>query len=112
MEVDLSTLVLIPAIAAVAPLATRAVGRWVAIPLVVFEILLGLILGPSVLGWVKDDPFIALFADFGLAMLFYLAGREIDFQAIRGTPILRAALARAISPRSLIKPADAVGEIA
>lgn len=90
MEVDLSTLVLIPAIAAVAPLATRAVGRWVAIPLVVFEILLGLLLGPSVLGWVQDDAFIALFADFGLAMLFYLAGREIDFTAIRGTPIVRA----------------------
>lgn len=97
MEVDLSTLVLIPAIAAVAPLATRAVGRWVAIPLVVFEILLGLLLGPAVLGWVQDDEFIALFADFGLAMLFYLAGREIDFPAIRGTPIVRAGIGWAVS---------------
>lgn len=97
MEVDLSTLVLIPAIAAVAPLATRAVGRWVAIPLVVFEIGLGLLLGPAVLGWVQDDEFIALFADLGLAMLFYLAGREIDFPAIRGTPIARAGMGWAVS---------------
>lgn len=97
MEVDLSTLVLIPAIAAVAPLATRAVGRWVAIPLVVFEIVLGLLLGPAVLGWVQDDAFIALFADLGLAMLFYLAGREIDFAAIRGAPIARAGVGWAVS---------------
>ena len=92
MTVDLSTLVLVPAIAAIAPLATRAVGRWLAIPLVVFEILLGLVLGPAVLDWVQEDAFIALFADFGLAMLFFLAGREIDFAAIRGAPIVRAGI--------------------
>lgn len=97
MTVDLSTLVLVPAIAAIAPLATRAVGRWIAIPLVVFEILLGILLGPDVLGWVQPDEFIALFADFGLAMLFYLAGREIDFAAIRGTPIARAGIGWLVS---------------
>lgn len=97
MTVDLSTLVLVPAIAAIAPLATRAVGRWLAIPLVVFEILLGLVLGPAVLDWVQADDFIALFADLGLAMLFYLAGREIDFAAIRGTPLVRAGLGWLVS---------------
>lgn len=97
MTVDLSTLVLVPAIAAIAPLATRAIGRWLAIPLVVFEILLGLVLGPAVLDWVQEDAFIALFADFGLAMLFYLAGREIDFAAIRGAPIVRAGIGWLVS---------------
>jgi Kef-type K+ transport system membrane component KefB len=97
VEVDVPTLVLVPAIAAVAPLATRAVGRWLAVPLVVFEILLGLVLGPAVLGWVQEDDFIALFADLGLAMLFYLAGREIDFPAIRGTPIIRAGIGWVVS---------------
>ena len=97
MTVDLSTLVLVPAIAAIAPLATRAVGRWIAIPLVVFEILLGILLGPDVLDWVQPDDFIALFADFGLAMLFYLAGREIDFAAVRGTPIARAGIGWLVS---------------
>ena len=110
MTVDLSTLVLVPAIAAIAPLAARAVGRWVAIPLVVFEIVLGIVLGPDVLDWVEPDEFIALFADFGLAMLFYLAGREIDFAAIRGTPLIRAgigwivSLAIAIGLGLLIEP--------
>ncbi len=97
MRVDLSTLVLVPAIAAIAPLAVRAVGRWLAIPLVVFEITLGILLGPDVLDWVEPDEFIGLFADFGLAMLFYLAGREIDFAAIRGTPLTRAGIGWLIS---------------
>ncbi|MGR2751547.1 cation:proton antiporter [Agromyces arachidis] len=97
MEVDLPTLVLIPAIAAIAPLAARSLGRWIAIPIVVFEIVLGVLLGPDVLGVVQDDAFIALFADLGLAMLFYLAGREIDFAAIRGTPTARASAGWLIS---------------
>lgn len=118
MTVDLSTLVLVPAIAAIAPLATRAIGRWLAIPLVVFEIVLGLVLGPAVLDWVQEDAFIALFADFGLAMLFYLAGREIDFAAIRGAPILRAgigwlvSLAIGITLGLLIEPGDGAAFVA
>jgi Kef-type K+ transport system membrane component KefB len=34
----------------------------------------------------------ALLADFGIAMLFFLAGNEIDFRAIRGRPLNRAAI--------------------
>ena len=41
--------------------------------------------------------FISLFADFGLAMLFFLAGREIDFAAIRGAPIVRAGIGWLVS---------------
>ncbi len=87
-----STMVLFPAIAVAAPLLVRAVGRWFAIPLVVFEIVLGLIVGPAILGWVVPTQFTALLADFGLAMLFFLAGNEIDFRAIRGRPLSRAAI--------------------
>ncbi|MFC5790593.1 cation:proton antiporter [Agromyces tardus] len=97
MEISTSALVLLPAIAVTAPLLVRGFGRWVAIPLVVFEIALGLVLGPAVLGWLKTDDFIGLFADFGLAMLFFLAGNEIDFRAIRGRPLGRAAIGWLIS---------------
>ncbi|RXZ47006.1 cation:proton antiporter [Agromyces binzhouensis] len=97
MHVDVPTLVLIPVIAAIAPLATRAFGKWLAIPVVIFEIVLGIALGPSLLGWVQPDPFIELISDFGLAMLFFLAGQEIDFEAIRGRPLVRASLGWAIS---------------
>ncbi|MBT2516073.1 cation:proton antiporter [Streptomyces sp. ISL-90] len=85
-------MVLIPAIAVAAPLLVRAIGRWAAIPLIVFEIVLGLLLGPALLGWVQPDDFTSLLADFGLAMLFFLAGNEIDFRTIRGRPISRAAI--------------------
>ena len=99
MEVDysLGTLVLIPAIAVVAPLLVRGLGRWVAVPLVVFEIVLGLILGPALLGWIQPGPFAQAFSDFGLAMLFFLAGSEIDFRAIRGRPIGRATIGWIVS---------------
>ncbi|WP_353828414.1 cation:proton antiporter [Agromyces sp. SYSU T0242] len=88
---------LIPAVAAFAPLLTRAAGRWIAIPVVIFEILLGIVLGPAVLGWIRTDAFIELIADFGLAMLFFLAGQEIDFEAIRGRPIWRAVAGWAVA---------------
>ncbi len=97
MQVDVPTLVLIPTIAAIAPLATRAFGRWIAIPVVIFEIVLGIALGPSALGWVQPDAFIELLSDFGLAMLFFLAGQEIDYEAIRGRPLARASIGWAIS---------------
>lgn len=97
MEISIGTMVLVPAIAVAAPLLVRAIGRWVAIPLVVFEIVLGLLLGPAVLGWIVPDDFMTLLADFGLAMLFFLAGNEIDFRAIRGRPLSRAAIGWIIS---------------
>jgi Kef-type K+ transport system membrane component KefB len=97
MEISTGALVLVPAIAVAAPLLVRAVGRVIAIPLVVFEIVLGLILGPAVLGWIQTDDFITLFADLGLAMLFFLAGNEIDFRAVRGRPLTRASIGWIIS---------------
>ncbi|AWB95726.1 cation/H(+) antiporter [Agromyces badenianii] len=97
MDVSIGTMVLVPAIAVAAPLLVRLIGKWVAIPLVVFEIVLGLALGPAVLGWVAPDAFMSLLADFGLAMLFFLAGNEIDFRSIRGRPLSRAAIGWIIS---------------
>jgi Kef-type K+ transport system membrane component KefB len=97
MHISIGTMVLVPAIAVAAPLLVRAIGRWVAIPLVVFEIMLGLLLGPAMLGWIVPDDFMALLADFGLAMLFFLAGNEINFRAIRGRPLNRAAIGWIIS---------------
>lgn len=97
MEYSISTMVLVPAIAVAAPLIVRGIGRWVAIPLVVFEIVLGLVMGPSVLGWVVPEEFMGMLSEFGLAMLFFLAGNEIDFRTIRGRPLSRAAIGWIIS---------------
>jgi Kef-type K+ transport system membrane component KefB len=64
----------------------------VRLPLVVLEIVLGIVVGPQVLGWAEPGPVIEVLARFGLAALFFLAGFEIDFPAIRGGPLLSAAL--------------------
>ncbi|PPL18354.1 cation:proton antiporter [Microterricola pindariensis] len=92
MDISIPSLILIAAIAVAAPLLGRGLGRFVKIPLVVFEIVLGIVLGPSLLGWVQPGPFTETLADFGLAMLFFLAGNEIDFARIAGRSLMRAGL--------------------
>ncbi len=92
MPFSMPTLVLVPLIAAAAPLLSSAIQRWLRVPLVVFEIVLGIVLGPAVIGWVEPDAFMGLLANFGLAMLFLLAGYEIDFGRIRGRPLRRSVL--------------------
>jgi Kef-type K+ transport system membrane component KefB len=88
---ELHSLLLIFTIAAVAPLLCEWIPR-IRLPLVVLEIGLGILVGPQVLGWATPGPVIGVFARFGLAALFFLAGFEIDFPAIRGRPIILGTL--------------------
>ncbi len=63
--------------AAVAATAVAMVsGRGVVVPVVVVELVLGVILGPHVLG-LRVDEFISFFSDLGLALLFFFAGYEL-----------------------------------
>ncbi|QJU55785.1 cation:proton antiporter [Herbiconiux sp. KACC 21604] len=84
-------------LAVLAPLVASLVGRVAKVPLVVFEIVLGILVGPSLLGWVDESGFIDGLSEFGLAMLFFMAGNEIDFKAISGRPLRRAGLGWLIS---------------
>lgn len=79
-----ATALLIPLLAVLAPLAARAIGPWLRVPIVVFELALGIIVGPSVLGWAATNTLIDWLSQFGLAMLFFIAGTEIEFAALRG----------------------------
>ena len=60
--------------------------RGFGVPAVVVELLLGVLIGPQVLG-LHVSPFVSFFADLGLGMLFYFAGYEIDPERIRGKPL-------------------------
>src|SRR4051812_42036083 len=60
----------------------------VRIPAVVLEIVAGILVGPSVLGWVQVDPTIEVMATLGLGFLLFLGGLEVDFRRLRG-PVLR-----------------------
>jgi Kef-type K+ transport system membrane component KefB len=91
------TLLIIPILGVLAPLFARGIGRWVRVPIVVFELLLGILLGPSVLGWAQPSEFIDTLAEFGLAMLFFVAGSEIEFLAFRGRTGRNAAIGWLIS---------------
>lgn len=84
-------LILIMAIAVLAPLLAYGVNRWLPVPLVIFEILLGVLVGPDVLGWVTPHgEVVDTLADLGLAMLIFLAGYEIDFGSARGGTLRRS----------------------
>ncbi len=57
--------------------------RFRRIPVVVGEILAGILIGPSVLGWVHpDEPTLELLAEIGFAFLMFLSGLEIDFSIL------------------------------
>ncbi|MEU7037794.1 cation:proton antiporter [Streptomyces sp. NPDC046237] len=85
-----ATLILIMSIAVLAPLLAYAVGRRLPVPLVVFEILLGILVGPDVLGWAYTGPLIDGLSELGLAMLIFLAGYEIEFGKVRGDTLRRS----------------------
>ncbi|MEV6822809.1 cation:proton antiporter [Nocardiopsis dassonvillei] len=89
----LGMLLLILVAAFLAPLVTDRLAAFVVIPSVVLEIVFGIVLGPSLLGLVRETETVAMLADLGLALLMFMAGYEVDFARIRGRPLRRAALA-------------------
>jgi len=88
---ELHSLLIILAIAVLAPLMCEWIPH-IRLPIVVVEICLGILVGPQVLGWATAGPTIQVLSNFGLAFLFFLAGFEINFPAIRGRPLTMAAL--------------------
>jgi Kef-type K+ transport system membrane component KefB len=69
-----------------ATIATFAAGRGLPLPVVVVELLLGILIGPHVLG-LHPGEFVSFFSDLGLGLLFFFAGYEIDLHRIMGTPL-------------------------
>ncbi len=58
--------------------------RWRSVPIVVGEILAGILIGPSLLGWIRpDEPTLEILAEIGFAFLMFLSGLEIDFAILR-----------------------------
>lgn len=83
MEFHIPPLFIVLVIAALAPMLGQYTSR-IGLPVIVLEILLGMLIGPNGLGWV--DPghgAIPYLAEFGVGFLFFLAGLEIDLVAMR-----------------------------
>jgi Kef-type K+ transport system membrane component KefB len=97
VDVHPGTFLAIIAVAALAgTLAAVASGRGIVLPVVVIELLLGVVLGPELLG-LHPDQFVSFFSDLGLGMLFFFAGYEIDVHRIMGQPLRLALLGWALS---------------
>lgn len=56
-------------------------------PVVVLEVLLGILVGPQVLGLIHIDALLSFMKTAGTAAVLFMAGMEIDFERIRGRPL-------------------------
>jgi Kef-type K+ transport system membrane component KefB len=97
VSVDAESFLVIVAVAALAAFLAALVGGRITVPVVVIEIVAGIIVGPELLGLADEDSFIDFFSNLGLGMLFFFAGYEIDFERIRGIPLRLALLGWGLS---------------
>jgi Kef-type K+ transport system membrane component KefB len=83
MDVSFTNVAVVAAVAFVAPLALGLVPM-LRLPAVVLEIVLGIVVGPQVLGWAEVDGAVQVLNLIGLAFLLLIAGLEVDFDRLRG----------------------------
>ena len=76
-------LLVIALVAVAVPVLLALVPR-LPVPGAVLEVVAGILVGPSVLGWVHLDASVRVVSDLGLGMLLFLAGLEIDVRGLRG----------------------------
>jgi Kef-type K+ transport system membrane component KefB len=96
MENLLPALFVIGIIATLSPLVTR-IPIGFRLPIVVVEILLGIIVGPHVLGFVQAAPELKFFGYLGMVFLFFMAGAEIKEHPVPGHPLRMGTLGWVIS---------------
>ena len=89
-------LAIVAAAALAAPLVLGLFPR-IPLPAIVLEIVLGIVLGPHVLGWVSIDTPIRVMSLLGLAFLLFLSGLEVEYERFRGRPLRLTAIGYAIS---------------
>jgi Kef-type K+ transport system membrane component KefB len=97
IDVDTGSFFAIVLVAAIAATMVAVVPKGMAPPVVVLELILGIVIGPQILDLAHPSAFIEFFSNLGLGMLFYFAGYEIDFERIKGAPLKLGALGWALS---------------
>ena len=95
-DVQFTNLLIVVTIGLVAPLALGFFPK-IRLPAIVLEIVLGIVVGPSGLGWAKPDLPVSILALIGLAFLLFLSGLEIDVERLRGRILRVTVLAFALS---------------
>lgn len=67
-------------------LATTIVGHYstrIGIPAVIGQLLVGVVMGPAMLGWLKLSSSLDSFAQIGVIILMFIAGLESDLQLLK-----------------------------
>src|SRR6266487_1147782 len=95
MTISFTSVAIVAVVALVAPLAVSFSG--LRLPAIVLEILLGIVVGPQVLGLASNDEPVQVLSLIGLAFLLLLAGLEIDFNRLRGRLLRLTGLGYAVS---------------
>jgi Kef-type K+ transport system membrane component KefB len=95
-EVHFTNLLIVAAVAFSGPLLL-GLAPSVRLPAVVLEIVAGIAIGPSGLGWVEIDEPVQILSVVGLAFLLFLAGLEIDPERLRGRTLRLAGISFAVS---------------
>ena len=77
-----------------------AIGVRLRQPLIVAFIAVGILVGPSALGWVTANDQVDLLAQMGIALLLFVVGLKLDLHIIRtmGPVALATGLGRCFSP--------------
>jgi Kef-type K+ transport system membrane component KefB len=94
--VHFTNLLIVVAAGLLAPLLLGFFPR-LRLPAIVLEIVFGIVIGPSGLGWVKPDLPVSILALVGLAFLLFLSGLEIDAERLRGRILKLTSLGFAVS---------------
>ena len=95
-EPDTTSLVLVLGASSLGALLSKLHHR-VVLPTVVLEIVLGIAIGPQVLGWAEVDSYIELLANFGLVLLFFFAGLEVIEKNVPTRLLVRGGMGWALS---------------
>jgi monovalent cation:proton antiporter-2 (CPA2) family protein len=62
-------------------------------PAVLGELLVGILIGPALLGWVPDSDIIHTFSEIGVILLMFIAGLETDLIALKNSAKSSSAVA-------------------
>ena len=77
-------------LAAVAAPLLAEIPLGIKLPVVVLEVVLGIVIGPHLLDLVQFEGFVKTMFGFAMALTLFMAGVELDLDQIRGRPLVLA----------------------
>jgi Kef-type K+ transport system membrane component KefB len=113
--IDYANLLVVVLIAAASPVVVAVLRM--PVPDVVVQIVAGVVVGPSLLGWAHVDEPVAVLAALGLAYLLFVSGLEIQVDRLRGLLLVRGllgfglSLALAAALAGIMRILDLIGDV-